>query len=183
MGFRFQKRIKIFPGVRLNISKSGLGVSVGPRGAKLSVGPTGTFVHTSAVGTGLYYRQKISPNKSKSTGGGGGRKKSLGDVDEAVLNTHLETQSREELCEYVRELTVALGYRLVQVPEKTEEETFTEPTVQQSDPVVYTSCLYCGYAARELWHPFCYWASDHEGIATLLGLAFLAGAIYLYNVW
>ena len=33
MGFRFQKRIKIMPGVRLNLSKSGASWSVGPRGA------------------------------------------------------------------------------------------------------------------------------------------------------
>ncbi len=39
MGFRFQKRIKIAPGARLNVSKRGLGVSAGPRGATISTGP------------------------------------------------------------------------------------------------------------------------------------------------
>ncbi|WP_254916319.1 DUF4236 domain-containing protein, partial [Pseudomonas aeruginosa] len=32
MGFRFSKRITIVPGVRLNISGSGISTSVGPRG-------------------------------------------------------------------------------------------------------------------------------------------------------
>ena len=34
MGFRFSKRIKILPGVSINLSKSGVSASVGPRGAK-----------------------------------------------------------------------------------------------------------------------------------------------------
>ena len=43
MGFRFQKRIKIAPGVRLNISKKGLSsVTVGRNGANVTVGRNGT---------------------------------------------------------------------------------------------------------------------------------------------
>jgi hypothetical protein len=34
MGFRWQRRIKIAPGLRLNVSKSGLGLSVDTRGAR-----------------------------------------------------------------------------------------------------------------------------------------------------
>ncbi|MDI9385547.1 MAG: DUF4236 domain-containing protein, partial [Verrucomicrobiota bacterium] len=41
MGFRFQKRIRLFPGVTLNLSKSGGSLSLGPRGAKLNLGPRG----------------------------------------------------------------------------------------------------------------------------------------------
>ncbi|WP_319372205.1 DUF4236 domain-containing protein [uncultured Ilyobacter sp.] len=59
MGFRFQRSIKIAKGVRLNLSKSGLGVSVGPRGAKISVGPRGTYANVGLPGTGLSVRQKI----------------------------------------------------------------------------------------------------------------------------
>ncbi|MEA3250610.1 MAG: DUF4236 domain-containing protein [Pseudomonadota bacterium] len=39
MAFRFQRRITLAPGLRLNLSKRGMGLSVGPRGASLSVGP------------------------------------------------------------------------------------------------------------------------------------------------
>ena len=38
MGFRFWRRIKIAPGVTLNLSKSGGSLSFGPRGAKFTVG-------------------------------------------------------------------------------------------------------------------------------------------------
>jgi len=38
MGLRFWKRIKIFPGVYINISKSGISFSFGPRGIKYTAG-------------------------------------------------------------------------------------------------------------------------------------------------
>lgn len=58
MGFRFQRRIRIAPGLSLNVSKSGLGVSVGPRGAKLSIGPRGMSHSIGLPGTGLHYREE-----------------------------------------------------------------------------------------------------------------------------
>lgn len=54
MGFRMRKSFKIAPGVRLNASKTGLGVSAGVRGARYSVHSSGR--RTTSVGlpgTGL----------------------------------------------------------------------------------------------------------------------------------
>ncbi|XKF16976.1 DUF4236 domain-containing protein [Halomonas sp. BLK-85] len=48
------------PGIRLNLSKRGLGLSVGPRGASLSVGPSGVHGHAGIPGSGLAYRQKLN---------------------------------------------------------------------------------------------------------------------------
>lgn len=67
MGWRFRKRIKIFPGFYINISKSGLGVNIGPKGANVSVGPNGTYVNTGIPGTGLYRRDKVDSSKQSST--------------------------------------------------------------------------------------------------------------------
>lgn len=67
MAWTFRKRIKIAPGVHLNLSKSGVSTSVGPQGAKVTVGPKGTYLHTSIPGTGLYNRQKIGPTPQSST--------------------------------------------------------------------------------------------------------------------
>ena len=39
VGFRFRKSFKVAPGVRVNLSKSGIGTSFGVRGARYSVGP------------------------------------------------------------------------------------------------------------------------------------------------
>ena len=67
MGWRFRKRIKIFPGFYINISKSGLGVNIGPKGANVSIGPNGTYVNTGISGTGLYRRDKVDSSKHSST--------------------------------------------------------------------------------------------------------------------
>ena len=67
MGWRFRKRIKIFPGFYINISKSGLGVNIGPKGANVSIGPNGTYVNTGISGTGLYRRDKVDSSKQSST--------------------------------------------------------------------------------------------------------------------
>lgn len=55
MPVRFHRSIKLLPGMRLNLSKSGLGASFGPRGLKYSVGPRGTRKTASIIGTGLSF--------------------------------------------------------------------------------------------------------------------------------
>jgi Protein of unknown function (DUF4236) len=55
MGWRFQRRKQLFPGVTLNVGKRGAGISVGPRGAKVSVGRRGVTATLSLLGTGLAY--------------------------------------------------------------------------------------------------------------------------------
>ena len=55
MGWRYQRRKKLFPGVTLNVGKRSAGVSVGPRGAKMSIGPRGVTATLSLLGTGLSY--------------------------------------------------------------------------------------------------------------------------------
>jgi len=67
MGWRFRKRIKIFPGFYINISKSGLGVNIGPKSANVSIGPNGTYVNTGISGTGLYRRDKVGSSIHNST--------------------------------------------------------------------------------------------------------------------
>lgn len=54
MGWRMRKSFKITKGVRLNLSKSGLGLSVGVKGLKFGVGPRGAYTSVGIPGTGLY---------------------------------------------------------------------------------------------------------------------------------
>lgn len=65
MGFRLRKRIKLFGGVRLNLSKSGVGISAGVKGARVGIGPRGVKTSLSVPGTGMSYvsekRLKGSP--------------------------------------------------------------------------------------------------------------------------
>ncbi len=67
MSFRFWRRVKIAPGVTLNLSKSGGSVSVGPRGAKVTVGPRGSRATVGIPGTGLFYTKSLSKKSSAKT--------------------------------------------------------------------------------------------------------------------
>ena len=65
MGFRFQKRISILPGVRINLSKGGVSTSLGPRGADVNIGPHGVTTNAGIPGTGLSYRSKLGGHGGK----------------------------------------------------------------------------------------------------------------------
>ena len=59
MGLYWRRSTKILPGVRINWSKNGPSISMGPKGAKVNIGKRGTYVSGGIPGTGLYYRQKV----------------------------------------------------------------------------------------------------------------------------
>jgi len=63
MSFRFFRRIKIAPGVSVNLSKSGASLSFGPRGAKVTVGPKGVRKTVGIPGTGLHYTEHTNYGK------------------------------------------------------------------------------------------------------------------------
>jgi len=68
MGFRFFRRIKLAPGVSLNLSKSGPSVSFGPRGAKVTVGGSqGTRATVGIPGTGIYYTKTLGRSSGTSS--------------------------------------------------------------------------------------------------------------------
>jgi len=67
MAWFFKRSVKFGP-FRLNLSKSGIGVSAGIRGARVSTGPRGTYINVGSKG--LYYRQKIGQSPATSTAGG-----------------------------------------------------------------------------------------------------------------
>jgi len=64
MSFRFWRRIKIAPGVTLNLSKSGGSLSFGPRGAKFTVGSRGKRATVGIPGTGLFYTTTLPSGRS-----------------------------------------------------------------------------------------------------------------------
>lgn len=53
MRLRFQRRVKVLPGVTLNFSKSGVSTSVGVRGARVTRGRGQTRVTVGLPGSGL----------------------------------------------------------------------------------------------------------------------------------
>ena len=67
---RFRKTITIFKGLKLNLSKSGVSVTVGGKGVSANLGKNGVYLNTGIPGTGLYDRKKIA-----DFGGSGEKKK------------------------------------------------------------------------------------------------------------
>ena len=55
MAFRLFRRIKIAPGITINLSKSGLSASAGVRGARVTRGPRGVRRTVGIPGTGVSY--------------------------------------------------------------------------------------------------------------------------------
>lgn len=72
MSFRMRKSIKVAPGVRLNVSKTGVGGSVGGRGARYSVHSSGrrTVTAGSGVVPGAYYQKSVGGGRRGAQGRG-----------------------------------------------------------------------------------------------------------------
>ena len=66
---RFWHRVRIVPGLRMNLSKSGVSVSVGRRGAWYTAGRRGQRVTVGAPGTGLFWTEKLEPRRTASQAG------------------------------------------------------------------------------------------------------------------
>ncbi len=66
MALRFNKRIKIMPGVKLNIGLGGISTTIGPRGASLNVGKKGVYTNAGLPGTGISSRTKIANATARS---------------------------------------------------------------------------------------------------------------------
>ena len=60
MGLRFRKTIKILPGVKINLCKSGITTTIGVRGASVNIGKHGARGTVGIPGTGISYSEKLS---------------------------------------------------------------------------------------------------------------------------
>ncbi|WP_449245608.1 DUF4236 domain-containing protein [Desulfobacca acetoxidans] len=58
MSLRFRRSIKLLPGVKINLGKTGASLSFGPRGASVTVGGRGVYTNVGIPGTGLSFRTK-----------------------------------------------------------------------------------------------------------------------------
>lgn len=68
MGMKFRKSMKIAPGVKLNLGKKSVGVSIGGKHGGISMNSkTGTKARVSAPGTGLSYTTKIGGSSSSKS--------------------------------------------------------------------------------------------------------------------
>jgi hypothetical protein len=68
MGFRFQKRIRIFKGLTLNLSKSGASWTVGGPGASVNIRDSKVTGTVGVPGTGLSYRETLVDGAQSADG-------------------------------------------------------------------------------------------------------------------
>jgi hypothetical protein len=55
MGFRFRRSLRLAPGIRINLSKTGASLSLGRRGATMNFSRRGTKATVGVPGTGISY--------------------------------------------------------------------------------------------------------------------------------
>lgn len=63
MGFRFRKRIKLLPGLHINIGKTGTSISIGRPGASINIGgKRGSSSTIGIPGTGISHTTSVPVN-------------------------------------------------------------------------------------------------------------------------
>lgn len=97
MGFYLRKAFSFAP-LRLNLSRSGLGMSVGVRGARVGVGPRGSYVHVGRGG--LYYRQQLRDPAQLTAAPG--PSPAFGEIESAEAAGMVDSSSAELLAELNR---------------------------------------------------------------------------------
>jgi tetratricopeptide (TPR) repeat protein len=64
-GLTFRKSIQLLPGLKINLSKTGASLTVGPRGAHVTVGRGRPKLTLDLPGTGIYFRRTLGTSDSK----------------------------------------------------------------------------------------------------------------------
>lgn len=125
MPFYIRKSVKIGP-LRLNLSKSGAGISAGVKGFRLGSGPRGNYIHVGRGG--LYYRKtigkrqptnRISSNPVKQNTSGATNDIEMVEIDSAnlqnmkdasdtdILSDLNATQRRSKIAPWIAALSIA----------------------------------------------------------------------------
>jgi hypothetical protein len=105
MGFRFRKSVKIAPGVKINLSKSGGSLSFGGRGATFNISSRGVRSTYSIPGTGISYATQASSGRNTSSS-------SSQSSNRAAYKELLRQQKEEEKQRLLQEAEE--GYKLFQ---------------------------------------------------------------------
>ena len=68
MGLRFRKSFKVAPGVKINVGKKSVGLSVGGKGGRVTVNSSGRLTKSASIpGTGISYFETEKIGKSKQS--------------------------------------------------------------------------------------------------------------------
>lgn len=106
MALKFRRRVTVFPGVRLNLSKSGISTTIGPRGANVNFNRHGAFLNTGLPGTGIYDRQRIGGGRRKASRSRAGYNDDFFEAPEFIVPPSVALEGAT--CEGLRDLHDAL---------------------------------------------------------------------------
>lgn len=153
MALRFRKSIKLAPGIRMNLSKSGIGWTLGPRGASIGIGKRGANLNTSFLGFSASHPLRRSTKPAETTqrmqltciiNGNGDllfKDDDGNDVSQELIN-RAKTQSREAItdliqssCDRINNDLEALAHIHLYTPAPQEKPIFTpEPFAEDLPP-------------------------------------------------
>ena len=88
MELRYRKSTEVLPGVKLNLSKSGISTSVGKRGAKLNFSRRGTRATVGLPGSGLSYSTMIGKRRSRRVSSRSASRSSLAADRERIMRDY-----------------------------------------------------------------------------------------------
>jgi len=97
MGMHFWRRVRIAPGITLNLSNTGASMSLGRRGAHYTVGSRGRRATVGIPGTGLFYTAKLGVKHTTRARSNQSRSRSAA---EAPAHDKLDLNFFERLVKY-----------------------------------------------------------------------------------
>lgn len=68
MGWKFQKRIRLLPGITLNLSRKGVSTSIGTRGARVTLGHGKRRTTVGIPGSGISHTDVVSTSNARRAG-------------------------------------------------------------------------------------------------------------------
>lgn len=95
---RFRKSFKVAPGVKINLNKKSVGVTIGGKGARYTVNTSGQrTLSTGIPGTGLYFVETSKGKKGsgKSKKGNNSAGENSGNASEVNLYSMVNVHARE----------------------------------------------------------------------------------------
>ena len=164
MGFRFQRRIKIMPGVTLNVGKHGVSTSIGRRGAHITFGQNGVRTTVGIPGTGISYTSLSKPSHAPEAGS---REASWPHLSKCPYCGH-GMRKRWDRCPACHQvLEQPLPEDAVIVDDRTPETALTE---KERTTRVQLALLSLEPSDREVFLPFYYYCQRIGDIAREMGL-------------
>jgi len=130
MSFKFKRKVKILPGIYLNLSKSGVSTTIGPRGASINIGKQGVFLNTGIPGTGIYNRQKLFGDKNNIS-----KIQGDGDLD---LSDSIDNVDNIEITPNIATSEGLKGLKENLIESKAERETFSKELNELKDKLSLT---------------------------------------------